>query len=145
MLNNHVGYWIDLVGYKLSPLLWKKIRFGLSAGRVQSVALKFIVDRERERDAFDPEEYWKVQAFLLEDKPKSATEYEVRVADSDEEDDKGEREKAEEEGIKFELQKVDGKKPNVTTQSKAEKILEELKKTDWKIGTIETKQSKKKP
>lgn len=49
-----------LVGYYLSPVLWKKVRRGLSAGRVQSVALRLIVDRERERDAFVPEEYWEV-------------------------------------------------------------------------------------
>ncbi|NCD24460.1 MAG: DNA topoisomerase I, partial [Deltaproteobacteria bacterium] len=47
-----------LVGYKISPLLWKKVKRGLSAGRVQSVALRLIVDRERERQAFVSEEYW---------------------------------------------------------------------------------------
>ncbi len=53
-----------LVGYKLSPILWKKIRRGLSAGRVQSVALRLIVEREREIAAFIPEEYWEVDALL---------------------------------------------------------------------------------
>ncbi|MFW5489290.1 MAG: type I DNA topoisomerase [Desulfovibrio sp.] len=53
-----------LVGYKLSPLLWKKIKRGISAGRVQSVALRIIVDRERERQAFRPEEYWVFRAEL---------------------------------------------------------------------------------
>jgi len=53
-----------LVGYTMSPLLWKKIRYGLSAGRVQSVALRVIVDREREIQAFTPEEYWSVEAIL---------------------------------------------------------------------------------
>ncbi|MDE3101620.1 MAG: type I DNA topoisomerase [Chloroflexota bacterium] len=53
-----------LVGYKLSPLLWKKIRYGLSAGRVQSVALRLVVDRERETQAFRPEEYWTLDAIL---------------------------------------------------------------------------------
>ena len=51
-----------LVGYKLSPLLWKKVRRGLSAGRVQSVAVRLIVDRENEIKAFKPEEYWEVFA-----------------------------------------------------------------------------------
>jgi len=53
-----------LVGYTMSPLLWKKIRYGLSAGRVQSVALRVIVDREREIQAFTPEEYWSIEAIL---------------------------------------------------------------------------------
>jgi len=53
-----------LVGYKLSPLLWKKVRFGLSAGRVQSVAVKIIVERERERQAFKPVEYWSVEGLF---------------------------------------------------------------------------------
>lgn len=53
-----------LVGYKLSPLLWRKIRTGLSAGRVQSVAVRLIVDREREIEAFKPEEYWSIEALF---------------------------------------------------------------------------------
>ena len=53
-----------LVGYKISPLLWSKVRSGLSAGRVQSVAVKLIVDREREIEAFVPKEYWSIAALL---------------------------------------------------------------------------------
>ena len=53
-----------LVGYKLSPLLWKKIRGGLSAGRVQSVAVRLIVEREREIEKFKPEEFWKIDVDL---------------------------------------------------------------------------------
>ncbi len=56
-----------IVGYKLSPVLWRKVRAGLSAGRVQSAALKMIVDREREIDAFKPQEYWSLEADLLTD------------------------------------------------------------------------------
>ena len=54
-----------IVGYKLSPFLWKKVKRGLSAGRVQSVALKLIVDREKKIEAFKPEEYWTIDAKLL--------------------------------------------------------------------------------
>ena len=54
-----------IVGYKLSPLLWKKVKSGLSAGRVQTVALRLIVEREREIERFNPEEYWSVEAKLL--------------------------------------------------------------------------------
>ena len=57
-----------LVGYNISPLLWKKIKKGLSAGRVQSVAVKMINDREKEIQAFKPEEYWSIEAEFLKDK-----------------------------------------------------------------------------
>ena len=53
-----------IVGYKLSPLLWRKVRRGLSAGRVQSVAIRMVVDREKEIRAFQPEEYWYLDAHL---------------------------------------------------------------------------------
>ena len=53
-----------LVGYKLSPFLWKKVRRGLSAGRVQSVAVRLIRDRELEIENFKPDEYWNIDALL---------------------------------------------------------------------------------
>ena len=56
-----------IVGYKISPVLWKKVRRGLSAGRVQSVAVKLIVDREEEIEKFIPEEYWNILATLLDE------------------------------------------------------------------------------
>lgn len=58
-----------IVGYKLSPLLWRKIAKGLSAGRVQSVAVKIICDRQKEIDAFEPQEYWTSSVTLTADKP----------------------------------------------------------------------------
>ena len=63
-----------LVGYKLSPLLWKKVRYGLSAGRVQSVAVRLIVERERERQAFIPIEYWSLKADFNKGKNIFASE-----------------------------------------------------------------------
>ena len=57
-----------IVGYKISPVLWKKVRRGLSAGRVQSVAVKLIVDREEEIEKFIPEEYWNIYAELIDKK-----------------------------------------------------------------------------
>ncbi len=56
-----------IVGYKISPFLWKKVKSGLSAGRVQSVALRLIVDREKEIEGFIPEEYWSIEAKFLKD------------------------------------------------------------------------------
>lgn len=59
-----------IVGYKISPLLWKKVQRGLSAGRVQSVATRLIVEREEEIDDFNPQEYWSITAKLLDSKTK---------------------------------------------------------------------------
>ena len=63
-----------IVGYKISPVLWKKVRRGLSAGRVQSVAVKLIVDREEEIENFIPEEYWNIYATMLDEKSKKTFE-----------------------------------------------------------------------
>ena len=65
-----------IVGYKISPVLWKKVKRGLSAGRVQSVAVKLIVDREEEIEKFIPEEYWNIYVNLLDEKSKK--EFEAR-------------------------------------------------------------------
>lgn len=79
-----------LVGYKLSPLLWKKVKRGLSAGRVQSVALRLIVEREREIDAFKPIEYWTIevvvtkengQEFIVELLEKNGSKIEIKNAE----------------------------------------------------------------
>ena len=66
-----------LVGYKISPILWDKVRRGLSAGRVQSVALKIICDREREIEAFKAEEYWHITARLAGPEPP---EFDAKLA-----------------------------------------------------------------
>ena len=63
-----------IVGYKISPILWKKVKRGLSAGRVQSIAVKLIVDREEEIEKFIPEEYWNITAQLLEPKTEKTFE-----------------------------------------------------------------------
>lgn len=60
-----------LVGYKISPILWSKIKWGLSAGRVQSVALRMICDREREIEEFIPKEYWTIECEVYKEKIKT--------------------------------------------------------------------------
>ena len=65
-----------IVGYKISPILWKKVKRGLSAGRVQSVAVKLIVDREEEIEKFIPQEYWNIYAILVE--PNSNKKFEAK-------------------------------------------------------------------
>lgn len=74
-----------LVGYKISPLLWKKIRKGLSAGRVQSVACKLICDREEEINNFDPEEYWSINVLLNKGKDKFEASFIGKYIDEKEE------------------------------------------------------------
>ncbi|OGJ53705.1 DNA topoisomerase I, partial [Candidatus Peregrinibacteria bacterium RIFOXYC2_FULL_41_22] len=106
-----------LVGYELSPLLWKKIKYGLSAGRVQSVAVRLIVDREREIKAFKPEEYWEIAA-LCEHKNGKLEAF---------------------------LIEKNGKKIEVTKGDDAEKIVNELKKEDFSILKVEQKQHVRNP
>ncbi|HSX14399.1 MAG TPA: type I DNA topoisomerase [Candidatus Saccharimonadales bacterium] len=107
-----------LVGYSLSPVLWKKVRSGLSAGRVQSVALKLIVDREREIEAFKPAEYWSLIAEL--------------------ETTKGER-------LNAELTKVGGKKPEVTSEKAAKELESKLKEANFVVESIDSKEVKRSP
>jgi len=106
-----------LVGYKLSPLLWKKIFRGLSAGRVQSVAVRIIVEREREREKFKSEEYWKI-----------LVEYKVGN-----------------DVIEAELIKIDDKALNVTKEAEAKKVAEELKKDVSEVLDIKNVQRIRKP
>ncbi len=106
-----------LGGYKLSPLLWTKVRGGLSAGRVQSVAVRLVVEREREILAFKPEEYWNINA-LLEGK-------------------KGE--------FTAELHKYEGKKKEVHSKAEADQVLSDLQKATYQVTSVEKKESRRQP
>ncbi len=90
-----------LVGYKISPLLWDKVRRGLSAGRVQSVALKLVCDREREIEAFVPEEYWHLFARLAGPQPP---EFDAKLLKKDGDDDQGRRTRSESNAVLADLE-----------------------------------------
>ena len=107
-----------LVGYKLSPFLWRKVRRGLSAGRVQSVAVRLIVDREREIEAFKPEEYWNIDAALLaEDKSFTARLFAG----------------------------ADGKKLEVTNAEQAQAITESLEGKPYSVKSLKKGTRKRSP
>ena len=109
-----------IVGYKISPFLWKKIAKGLSAGRVQSVAVRLIVEREREIEKFVAEEYWGIEALLK----KSNNEFNAS------------------------LSKKDGKaieKLEIKNKAEADKILEDLTNANYTVESVEKKETKKHP
>jgi DNA topoisomerase-1 len=106
-----------LVGYKLSPLLWRKVKKGLSAGRVQSVAVRLICDREEEIRSFEPEEYWTLDAELLCDSG----------------------------GFAAKLLQKKGKKITISTKDEMAKVLQELKAADFQVGAVSSKEKKKQP
>lgn len=107
-----------LVGYQISPLLWKKVQRGLSAGRVQSVAVKIICDREREIRAFEPEEYWSIAVDLEASEPP-------RFSAS--------------------LSKINGKKAKIGDADTAYQITENLDKAPYRVEDIKLKQVKRNP
>jgi DNA topoisomerase I len=105
-----------LVGYKISPLLWEKVRRGLSAGRVQSVALKIVCDREREIDRFLAEEYWNITARLAGRLPP---EFEARLV------------------------KRGGASVTIGNQDEANAALDDLRRASWIVESVVTKERKK--
>ncbi len=107
-----------IVGYKISPILWRKVKKGLSAGRVQSVATRMIVDREREIEGFNPEEYWTVGAELKNSQ-----------------------------GEKFVATLVSkgGKKIKPSSETAVEKIAEDLKGKDYIVEDVKTGEKKRNP
>lgn len=114
-----------VVGYFLSPLLWKKIGRGLSAGRVQSVALRLIVERERQIEAFIPKEYWEIEAELEKaDKSPSHQPTEPFTA---------------------KLAKVEDKKIEVNNQIDADKLTADIKEKEFIVSSIEKNEKRRFP
>ena len=107
-----------LVGYSLSPLLWKKVGRGLSAGRVQSVALRLIVDREKQVQAFTPQEYWTIEAALKTAAGESFTARLERIGDKD---------------------------ASLRTQEEAQRIAQALKSEAFVVAHVQEKEQKRYP
>jgi DNA topoisomerase-1 len=108
-----------LVGYKISPLLWQKVKRGLSAGRVQSVALRLICDREREIKAFIPQEYWSITAQLQH--PQKPPAFEAR------------------------LTQIKEQKIQITDEEEAKKIIDGLREKQFIVADIAKKEKKRNP
>jgi DNA topoisomerase-1 len=108
-----------LVGYKLSPLLWKKVRRGLSAGRVQSVAVRLIVEREREIEKFKTQEYWEI--FCTVSKKDSKEEFQIKLI------------------------KISEKAAKVENETQAKEIVSNLGKAAYKVSLVEKREVKKSP
>jgi DNA topoisomerase-1 len=107
-----------LVGYQISPLLWRKVRRGLSAGRVQSVALRLICEREKEIEAFVPQEYWTVTVVLEGDQPPS---------------------------FEAQLVKVGNKKAQIQTAEVAHTIADQLRQARFVVGDVKTRERRRQP
>jgi len=136
-----------IVGYQISPLLWKKIAWGLSAGRVQSVAVKMIVEKEREIRGFRPEEYWLIPAVFTTDLGADYHQQWLDFITPETEDDKpptiAEQSEwlAEHNAFKAELDRVGDEKFDASNKEQAEKVFGALKDAEFKLADIETKQS----
>ena len=108
-----------IVGYKISPILWKKVKRGLSAGRVQSVAVKLIVDRENEIESFIPEEYWNIYADLKDEKSKK--QFEARFYGKN------------------------GKKQEIHSKEEIDKILKTIEKAKYTVSEVKKGEKKRNP
>ena len=113
-----------IVGYFLSPLLWRKIARGLSAGRVQSVALRLVIEREREIQKFIPQEFWKIVAELKKKESKLKSEKLSFLA---------------------RLEKQDNKKIIINNKKDADAIKEKIKDSCFKVGDIQVQKKKRNP
>jgi len=112
-----------LVGYGISPLLWKKVKRGLSAGRVQSVALRLVAEREREIDAFVPREYWSIDAEL---KKHGAATNKANV-------------------FKAGLSRISGKKAELADKESTDAVLAGLEGAEYVVADVQTRETQRRP
>jgi DNA topoisomerase-1 len=112
-----------LVGYKISPLLWNKVRRGLSAGRVQSVAVRLVCEREKEIRAFDSQEYWSLAALL---EGRVAPSFKARL-------------------VQWQGQKLDIKKFRLESEPGVQEVIQSLDGASWAIGEVEKKERRRYP
>ncbi|MGH7797477.1 MAG: type I DNA topoisomerase [Candidatus Binatia bacterium] len=112
-----------LVGYKISPLLWNKVRRGLSAGRVQSVAVRLVCERETDIRAFEPVEYWSLTALL---EGRLTPSFKAKL-------------------VQWKEQKVDNKKFRLENDAIVQGIIQSLDGADWAIGEVEKKERRRYP
>jgi DNA topoisomerase-1 len=140
-----------IVGYQISPLLWKKVTRGLSAGRVQSVAVKIVVLKEREIQQFKPIEYWLIPAVFTTDLKSNYTQEWLDFITPKTEDDntptidKQNKWLAKHNAIKAEMYKVNGEKFDASNKEQAGRIFEAMKDAEFKIADIEKKESVSRP
>jgi DNA topoisomerase-1 len=116
-----------LVGYKISPLLWDRVRNRTSAGRVQSVALRLIVEREREIQAFDPVEYWSIEAELAKKEPE------------------GKKKRKKRRSFIAKLHKIDGQDVDLKNESDTQKIVDDLEKATYVVAKVRRGQRRRNP
>ncbi|MDE5584099.1 MAG: type I DNA topoisomerase [Ruminococcus sp.] len=122
-----------LVGYELSPFLWKKVKKGLSAGRVQTVAVSIIVDRENAVRKFVPKEYWSIDAKFTA--PSSKKVFEASLVSVD----------GKKLSIPDQSGKTDSKKIEISSKAEADAILKRLENAEYKVNSVKKRVTKKQP
>jgi DNA topoisomerase-1 len=140
-----------IVGYEISPLLWKKVARGLSAGRVQSVAVKIIAEREREIRSFKPKEYWLIPTVFTTDLSSDYSRQWHDFMSAKTENDKGPSATEQSEwflkhsAFKAELYKIGDEKFQASNKEQAERVFAALKQAEFKLADLQTKQSVSSP